>query len=1494
MNEHIKHTKLIKKSIFKALKWLIGIVGSLLIAALLVLQQPTVQNHLFARLLQHLSHKTAFVATHQHFRLHWLHQATLQGLTIKDPQGHTMLAMDELTLQINPLQLLLHTTIALPTATIKGAQLHLRRGQHTADYNLSTWLDRLTGEAAADSPAPRIQIEKLALQDLTLSVDDQQTPPAQDGSLDWQHCTIHNLHAQLAHLTIRDDAWAADIRQLAGQHADGPLALEHLSASLTLVPGQLQCQTVTIQTAHSTLQGNCTLTYDAAAPPQTWIEQAHITAQLHQATLDAQEIGLIIPYFRQHQATYTLTGQLTGRLPDLHLRDLHLRLGQRNHLHAHAHLKGLPHTQHTHLDVDLKHSTLHTADLQPYLDKEQYALIAPISTIKAKGHIRGTQEDLTAQATLHTNQGTISTNLALHHPLAAQHIQYKGTITTQHLALGTLLHNDAIQTLSAQAEIHGQGLQPATAQAHLKANITHISIKGHNYQNLHAHGHLTNQLFQGQLTINDPHLKLQAATTIDLRNAKNHISIQSTLQQADLQALHLTAAPITLSTHLTASLQGLSLDDTQTDIRLRQLHLSLHNQPIQLEDLTLHISTQHTGQHHILLDSALCTAELKGHFAHATLLDDLHHFVNAYVRRWTHTPHKPHTPQPSTLTYRIHCKNINPLLRIAHPSLYLAPQTTLHGSFTHQPKGTTLTLQIDDAETLSLGQNHWANISAHLTAHQSTDQQNLTATAQITSPTQDWSTGNMTNDFLLALRWDNDTIHIRHTWHDVSQHHHINLSGQAKLHPHNTEITLTPHTLQIAGQPWTVHPDHRIIIGNASTQFNNFQFGNGAQTISIAGTLSSDPATTLHLKIQNLAINNFSQLLNQPLAGQLNATVALRGTLRQPLIDSQLALQNLTVNHTPIGHLQGQTHWNEAHQSLDINFQINHQDQQTLRLKGQYTPTQTNQLHLQAQFAHTPLSTFAPLVNEHITHLAGELNGSLQVQGSLKQPRITGQIKATDATLKVKYLNTHYRFTGTLTGTPQALQLTDLKIVDDQQGTATLHGTLSYQNHQTPHADLKGQLKHFKVIENTTTDDQYLRGKGLMDGTISATGPISNLAIQANVRTAPGTQIALQLQKHTATVEQKDFIHFVKLNTPHHTEDPKPTAPPALKGLQLTLILEITPAAHTQLILNSKTQDTLSGKGQGTLKLDFSSASDLRISGEVTFTEGVCQLSLYHLIKKEFTIQPGSKITWYDDPLQGNLDVRATYEQRVSLAHLWPGDNPSPDIKQKYPVQVHMTLQGVLLTPNLQFDIRLPELPKAPNARDLANTLQEKIKTDESYLSMQVASLIIAKRFYNEKIFQRANNNAQKMLKSSVSEGISQQLNALASHLNENLDIDAEWDLDELGSKGLESLQLNVSYSMLNGRLKVSREGSLSVEAKDKDQAATQLLGNLTVEYALTKDGRFKVRLYNKTITSPTHNAQGKGLPFSGGFSLQYTTSFNRWRELFVRQKDPPQDAAPQ
>ncbi len=99
---------------------------------------------------------------------------------------------------------------------------------------------------------------------------------------------------------------------------------------------------------------------------------------------------------------------------------------------------------------------------------------------------------------------------------------------------------------------------------------------------------------------------------------------------------------------------------------------------------------------------------------------------------------------------------------------------------------------------------------------------------------------------------------------------------------------------------------------------------------------------------------------------------------------------------------------------------------------------------------------------------------------------------------------------------------------------------------------------------------------------------------------------------------------------------------------------------------------------------------------------------------------------------------------------------------------------------------------------------------------------------------------------------------------------------------------------MLNGRLKVSREGSLSVEAKDKDQAATQLLGNLTVEYALTKDGRFKVRLYNKTITSPTHNAQGKGLPFSGGFSLQYTTSFNRWRELFVRQKDPPQDAAPQ
>ena len=67
--------------------------------------------------------------------------------------------------------------------------------------------------------------------------------------------------------------------------------------------------------------------------------------------------------------------------------------------------------------------------------------------------------------------------------------------------------------------------------------------------------------------------------------------------------------------------------------------------------------------------------------------------------------------------------------------------------------------------------------------------------------------------------------------------------------------------------------------------------------------------------------------------------------------------------------------------------------------------------------------------------------------------------------------------------------------------------------------------------------------------------------------------------------------------------------------------------------------------------------------------------------------------------------------------------------------------------------------------------------------------------------------------------------------------------------------------------------------------STAQLVGDWTVAYILTKDGRLSTKLYSKHITNATYAGIEGTATFAGGFSLLYTKEFNQWRELLGGSK---------
>ena len=1465
-------TKLIKKSIGRLLKWLSIVMLSLLVSAFVVLQFPYVQNSLLGMLLRHLSDSTQFSIAHQRFQLKWLSHASLTGLTIKDPQDNTMLAVDQLALKINPLQLLIDLSMTLQNVHVKGAQVHLCK-EGPGDYNLQTFLRRLVEviKLAPDThSASLLMIESVSLQDIAFSLDDWQAEPLHD-VLDTKHFAIHQMSAELANLKIQARSLAVEVRHFAGRHADRPLLVDHFSTFLVVVPGSIQCQALQLRTDRSTLEGNGALTYDPFLPLAAVKDHGHITADFNHVAIAAEELAILVPYFRRHKAFYTFRGVIDGKVNDLRVNDWQFSFGEQNsHLAGSLSLRGLPNVQEAIFDMQLQQGALHTQDVLPYLAPKHHRLIEHLNYVKTQGHFYGTLANFIAKASFDTDLGEITTDLEVQMDPTVQHATYKGAIATNNFELGIWLNNPAVQQLTMQGQIDGKGLSWEAAHFQLEANVDKLGFYNYAYEKIYAHGHFAQAFFQGQLTVDDPHLRLRVDAAINLNGDTESIAVQGVLDKACLQALQLTDRRATLRTQLSMTMQGLSWDSIKADAQLHQFCFDLEGKEISLDALHIHADRGDLGRL-LEVESSLLAFKAEGNFSYTRLTDDLNRFIQGYQRYLMpiELPLQGYGLQPYTLTYQLRCKDINPLLRVLGIDAYVSPHTLLEGSFSQQ-KEFSFSLRLVEATALAWRQNRWGDTQLELSARQSKDGQVVSAVCQLVSKEQQWGRLNTTEDLALAISWKNDQIELRSSLGQRGVGFPINLQAQAVLLDSAIEISFIPTHEVLTDHQWQVHPENRITLSKSRMQFHNFVFSKGQQQVSLAGILSAAPAESLHLKIKDYSLENFNLVVNKQLTGMFSATAVLQGTPGQVNIDGDVLLEKLTIDDFLVGDIQVQTCWNHTLQRLHLACHVDYLQQPIADIEGCYEPLkEANSLQLTAHFSHAPLVTLEPFVAKHLSQIAGELHGTIYVHGSPASPRLSGGATIQDAAMKINYFNTLYQVGGALTFADHAIHLSTLHFSDQQQGEALLNGVIYHKDFEDFRIDAKGSIDHLTLLSTASEDNEYFYGTGILSGRLTASGPLNNMTVSLKGKTSPGTHIFIPVRGVGNTVTQYDFIRFVHLK-PQYQEVQTPQV--ALQGFKFTLLLEVSPDAQTELILDAKAGDAIKGRGNGNIKLEVDPEGGLTMVGEIKFLTGEYNLSLYHIINRTFKILPESKITWYDSPTQGVLDIQAVYEQRVSLASLLEGDDRAERSNSKYPVQVLVGLQGALLSPKKSFLVNFPE-----STGEFARVVQEfksQERQDKKYAETQALSLLLFKEFAG----RRMTDVGRKTVGRNFNALASHQLSALTSSLDDNLEVDLDIDLAKLERQDLNQFYLNVSYRFTD-RFRVSRKGSF-LGTTGYGSSVARLVGDWTAEYFLTQDGRLRAKLYNKYITNTMHmDKEGTAL-LAGGIGLSYTRGFNRWGEL--------------
>ena len=299
----------------------------------------------------------------------------------------------------------------------------------------------------------------------------------------------------------------------------------------------------------------------------------------------------------------------------------------------------------------------------------------------------------------------------------------------------------------------------------------------------------------------------------------------------------------------------------------------------------------------------------------------------------------------------------------------------------------------------------------------------------------------------------------------------------------------------------------------------------------------------------------------------------------------------------------------------------------------------------------------------------------------------------------------------------------------------------------------------------------------------------------------------------------------------------------------------------------------------------------MSLTGAYNLSEGSYLVSLESIIKKKFNIDPGSTIIWNGDPLDADISINARYSVRASPFDLVAdqisglSDVDKGGYKQRYPFLVLLKLRGEILHPEISFEIQLSPEDKGI----LGGAVNQKLimlNEDPSALNKQVFALLVLGRFVQENPFQTETGGTATLIRSTVGKFLSVQLNQLSSKVlpgvDLNFDIQSYDDYQTGQAVGRTQVEIGVKKQLFNERLSIQLGGTLDVEGDmTKQNSASDITSDVTIEYKLTEDGRFRMKGFRHN----QYEGAIEGQLVETGAGVIYVRDFNKWKEFFFSPK---------
>lgn len=1350
------------------------------------------------------------------------------------------------------------------------------------DYNFSFISDYFSNSDTATSTAKpwRINYGMLKFNDVNFTYKIENDSASSSSGVNFEDIDIRHLYGLVKRFQLSNDTIKLIAQGLRFKEKSG-FNLQELSGNMLIHEHRMHFKNLVLRTPQTNLKTDLQFKTESWDDYSDFITKVQMQAEIQDSSFVCfDDIALFASDLLGLHHTVALAGRVKGTVSDLQLKHFTLHTGKQTAFMGDLHINGLPILENTYLHLRSKTLSTSYSDLTaipnyPFAAQKMLevpATLDKLGKVNFKGSFDGFLNDFTTYGVFTTGIGTLYTDLSVQLPKESKNTTYVGKLRTEDFDLGTLLDQSDFNRLNLDLAIDGKGIALADIDAELSGKINSLQYNNYLYNSISLNGSFNDQVFNGLLSSKDPNADFDFNGSMSFKNKLPQMDFISTINRLNLQALHFTTAKDSgvFSSQIMITLSGDNINNLSGSVNFDNTKYKTKTQTYKLSTFDIQ-AEQSIVDKKIRLNSEYFNTTILGHYKIENLVPAFTVLLHSYFP--TLVPSAGKVTFTDDIDVYLRIKKFNVIHDLFLPDLMLSSNTLFEGHF--KARENKLNLQL--SSPLTNYTNHLLK-DLMIIINQSDSMMLVEASGKAVNITDSVSLEN----FNLQIKGRDTTMAYTIDWDNLrSPKNKGELKGSITTQPNRLLITNNSLILSITDSLWQQEKPATVgIFSNGEISFSPLTIARGNQAISISGIYSKRESDSLTVGINNLVLQQFNGLLKQysiKLQGRANGLVTMGHVAGNSVFNGFLKLNELSLNDNLIGELVLNAAYHSDKKFVDVNgyTSLGIVDEfgkpfKNISFNGTYELEKKDE-NIAIDFSARPanLRILNPFLTDIITIEKGFVNGEGKIHGNPDDIRIDGAFKLFNSEIKVDYTNVTYAIKGGgIEIMPDQIRFSDLLMLEKGSKSAaqgTINGNIFHRKFSNWQLDYDISYRNMLVLNTTEKENSAFYGKIYGTGNVGIYGFVNKLHMQIIDTTTKNSKFVLPLDG-PAEIDENDFVHFVKHDTT------KVPVKKSLSGFDLTMNLHATPDASVQIIIDNKSGDMLNVQGGGDLNLALNTLGKFEMIGDYKIKNGNYLFTLENIINKKFDIESGSSISWSGDPVNAEIDITTNYRQRASVAPLLDDSAYAA----RTPVDCKLKITDKLFSPNIQFEIEFPNLDATAKSR-IANVL-----SDETELNRQVFSFLLFRTFTTPFIYNKnvqggvtaggaAANTGSELLSNRVTEFLNTYVGALSGLKDLELGLNYR---PGTGTKN-ESVDLALSKQFLDNRVTV--DGNFGVN--QNAQNSNSLIGDVNVDYKLTRDGRFRLKGFNRSNDN-TQIATAGG-PYTQGVGFFYRVEFNTLEDLY-------------